>query len=60
MVRDIAIASAHGSEPPLVFDREGWLDAEGRIDLAASGVNLAKLRKVGRQVHASPSEIWRT
>jgi hypothetical protein len=60
MVRDIAIALAHSGEPPLVFNGECWLNAEGRIYLAASGVNLAKLRKVSRQVHAGPTEIWRT
>jgi len=42
MVRDIAIALAHSGEPPLVFNGECWLNAEGRIYLAASGVNLTR------------------
>jgi hypothetical protein len=42
MVGDIAIAPAHSGEPPVVFNGECWLNAEGRIYLAASGVNLAK------------------
>jgi hypothetical protein len=60
MVRDIAIVSAHGSEPLLVLKGKRRLDAEGCIYLAASSVNLVKLRKVSRQVHAGRTQIWRT
>jgi len=52
MVRDIAIISAHSSEPFLVLVGKCRLDAEGRIHLPTSSINLVKLRKVGCQVHA--------